>query len=70
VDLLRIDGIGSSAAQTIINEVGMDLSAFPTEKHFVSWLRLSPRTPISGGKPLKKRLLGRIRGYQSKLVGG
>jgi len=58
VDLLRIDGIGSSAAQTIINEVGMDLSAFPTEKHFVSWLRLSPRTPISGGKPLKKKTRG------------
>ena len=27
----------------------------PSEKDFISWLRLCPRTPISGGKPLKKR---------------
>ena len=36
-------------------EIGPNLSAFPSEKEFVSWLRLCPRTPISGGKPLKKR---------------
>ena len=36
-------------------EIGPNLSAFPSEKDFVSWLRLCPRTPISGGKPLKKR---------------
>ena len=54
-DLTRIDGISTSAAETILTEVGPDLSAFPTEKSFVSWLRLCPRTPISGGKPLRKR---------------
>jgi transposase len=55
VDLTRIDGIAPDAAQTILTEAGIDLSAFPSENHFVSWLRLCPRTPISGGKPLKKR---------------
>jgi len=55
VDLTRIDGISTGVAQTIFTEIGPDLSAFPSEKHFVSWLRLCPRTPISGGKPLKKR---------------
>lgn len=55
VDLTRIDGISTPAARTILTEVGTDLAAFPTEKDFVSWLRLCPRTPISGGKPLKKR---------------
>jgi transposase len=55
VDLLRIDGIRASAARIILTEVGANLAAFPSEKHFVSWLRLCPRTPISGGKPLKKR---------------
>jgi len=57
-DLTRIDGISAGAAQVILTEVGMDVSAFPSEKHFVSWLRLCPRTAISGGKPLKKKSNG------------
>jgi hypothetical protein len=57
-DLTRIDGIGAGAAKVILTEVGTDLNAFPTEHHFVSWLRLCPRTAISGGKPLKKRRNG------------
>ena len=55
VDLMRIDGIAAASAKVILTEVGTNLAAFPTEHHFVSWLRLCPRTPISGGKPLKKR---------------
>lgn len=55
VDLLHIDGIGVDAAATILTEVGPDLSAFPTEKQFVAWLRLCPRVPSSGGKPIRKR---------------
>jgi transposase len=58
VDLTRIDGISAGVAQTILTEVGPDISAFPSEHNFVSWLRLCPRTPISGGKPLKKRRNG------------
>ena len=47
-DLTRIDGIGVGASRTILTEVGLDLTAFPSEKHFVSWLRLAPRAAISG----------------------
>ena len=55
VDLTRIDGISAGAARVVLTQLGKDLTAFPTEDDFVSWLRLCPRTPISGGKPLKKR---------------
>ena len=55
VDLTRIDGISAGVAQVVLTEAGTDLAAFPSEHHFVSWLHLCPRTPISGGKPLKKR---------------
>lgn len=41
-----------------MTEVGPNLAAFPSEDEFVSWLRLCPRTPISGGKPLTKRRNG------------
>ena len=58
VDLTRIDGISSGAAQTVLTEIGSSVSSFPSEDHFASWLRLCPRTPISGGKPLKKRRNG------------
>ena len=55
VDMTRIDGLSPDACRLILTEVGPDLSAFPSEKHFVSWLRLSPRTAISGGKVLPRR---------------
>lgn len=58
VDLTCIDGISTEVAQVILAEVGTRLEAFPDERHFVSWLRLCPRTAISGGKTLKKRRNG------------
>jgi transposase len=58
VDLTRIDGISTGAALVILTEIGPKLAAFPSEGEFVSWLRLCPRTPISGGKPLKKKRNG------------
>lgn len=58
VDLTRIDGVSTGIARVVLTEAGPDLVAFPSEDNFVSWLRLCPRTPISGGKPLKKRRNG------------
>ena len=55
VDLTRIDAIGADGAQRILTEVGTDLSAFPTEHHFVSWVRLAPHTAFSGGRRVRKR---------------
>jgi transposase len=53
VDLTAVDGISASLAQTIVVEVGTDMSKFPNEKHFSSWLGLAPKNEISGGKVLK-----------------
>src|ERR1700737_1551964 len=55
VDLTRIDGIQVMTVQTVITEAGLDMSPWPTEHHFVSWIGLAPRNDISGGKVLKKR---------------
>ena len=52
VDLTKINGIDVSTALNIIAEVGTDLSRFPSDKHFASWLGLCSGTRISGGKVL------------------
>ena len=52
VDLTRIDGIDVCTAMTVLSEVGVDMSKFPTAKHFAAWLGLCPGTKISGGKVL------------------
>lgn len=57
VDLCAIDGLNQSTVQTIISEVGTDMSRFPSEKHFCSWLGLAPHNDISGGKVLRSRTL-------------
>lgn len=57
VDLVAISGLNESTVQPIISEVGTDLKAFPTEKHFCSWLGLAPHNDISGGKRLRSRTL-------------
>jgi len=57
-DLTHIDGISAGAARVVLTEVGTDMLSFPSEKHFVSWLRLSPKTGISGGKPVSKKRNG------------
>lgn len=58
VDLTQIDGISVGTARTILTEVGLNLAAIPSERHLVSWLRLAPRTAVSGGKPLPRKKSG------------
>lgn len=57
VDLVAVPGISVPLAQTILSEVGTDMSKFPNEKHFCSWLGLAPKNEISGGKILVSRTL-------------
>ena len=53
VDLTQIDGIGVLTAQTILSEIGTDMSPWKSSKHFTSWLGLSPHNDTSGGKVLR-----------------
>jgi transposase len=52
VDLIAIPGMNDTLLQIILSEVGLDLSRFPTVKHFCSWLGLAPHNAISGGRIL------------------
>jgi transposase len=56
VDLTLIEGISETTALVILSEIGTDLSKFPHEKNFVSWLGLCPQHRGSAGKIFKRRL--------------
>jgi transposase len=66
--LAEIPGIGSTGAQLILAEIGLDMTQFPTAAHLVSWAKLCPRTVQSGpvtrggktgkGNPYLKGALG------------
>jgi len=54
-DPSQITGLTDSTLLQIISEVGTDLSRFPTEKHFTSWLGLAPNSHQSGLTNKKKK---------------
>ena len=55
IDLTAINGVGVGLLLNLIAEVGLDMSKFPTAKHFASWLCLCPNTKISGNKVLSSK---------------
>ena len=63
-DLTTIDGVGVDTAVVIMSELGPDLSEFPDEGHFVSYLRLAPNISISAGK----KVPGKFRAITSTRV--
>jgi len=46
----EIPGIGVTAAQEIIAEIGTDMSRFPTAGHLVSWAKFAPKARQSAGR--------------------
>jgi transposase len=54
-DITKIDGFGPYLSLKLVAECGDDLSAWPSAKHFTSWLGLAPNNKISGGKVLSAR---------------
>lgn len=51
-DWAGIPGLGPMTLMTGIAEVGLDLTRWPTERHFASWLGLCPNRKITGGRVL------------------
>jgi len=58
INATSIDGVDVMTIQTVLAEVGPDLSAWKTEGHWASWLNLVPRRDISGGKVIRHVKLG------------
>ncbi len=64
VDLTQIDAISSSTICTFLSEVGTDVDAWKTSKHFCSWLRICPGNNTTGGQ----RKSGRNRRSTNRLA--
>jgi len=64
VNATTIDGINVMTVQTVLAEVGPDLSAWKTEAHWSSWLNLAPKRDVSGG-----RVIRHVREHRTNRVG-
>ena len=71
--LAEIPGVTLDLARAIIAETGLDMSAFPTPGHLVSWAGLAPVTRQSGPrqrKPAKGQGNGYLKGYCTQAANG
>jgi hypothetical protein len=59
VDLTEVEGLDEIGLLTILAVTGSNMKKWPTAEHFVSWLNLSPRPKISGGK---------VIGYEKRIT--
>ena len=55
VDFTKIPGIATQSVQVILSEIGLNADKWKTDKHFASWLGLSPANKITGGKVFSTR---------------
>jgi transposase len=55
VDLTRIDGLDALSVLKILSETGVDMTPWPTAKHFTAWLGVCPHEDKTGGKVKKTR---------------
>ena len=54
VDLTQVDGPDVLTIQKVLTEIGVDMTPWPTAKHFASWLSVCPHNDKTGGKVIKR----------------
>ncbi len=54
--VMTVPGISTFSAISIIAEIGVDMSVFPTSKHLCSWAGLTPQNNESAGKKKTTRI--------------
>jgi len=65
----EIPGIGLTAAQTIIAEIGLDMTRFPTPSHLTSWARFAPGIAESAGRKKGNNGTGHGNRYLARALG-
>jgi transposase len=65
----EITGVGRTAAQVIIAEIGVDMSRFPTSGHLVSWARFAPGVKESAGRRKGNATTGHGNPYLARVLG-
>ena len=65
----EICGVGRTAAQVIIAEIGTDMGRFPTPAHLASWARYAPGVKQSAGKTKGKATTGHGNPYLARVLG-
>ena len=63
-----IPGVGQRAAESLIAEIGTDMSRFPSAKHLASWAGMCPGNHESGGKRLSGKTRKGSRWLRQSLV--
>jgi len=59
-DVTQIPGLSANLALQLISEVGTDMTRWPTEKHFVSWLGLA------GGRKQSGKRKGAVKAHRNR----
>lgn len=65
--ILTVPGISTFSAISIISEIGVDMSVFPTSKNLCSWAGLTPQNNESAGKKKTTRI-GKSGAYIKPLL--